>query len=285
MASLLRPVRSLSLPLSIALVACANRATIVPTLNELIVQLTVNGAISTNPQVRYLFVMNASASGVAASQGPKLFGPWVYVAPQIGWDFPFYLGTNIPQASLAVSQLQTQTAPVVLEPSTWTDAFVLSSVAGTDQVAHYVRTNDASGSMTTIVAAQPPTLTQGVDWLLSSSSGGSGKTDTWQLNLPLQTYNLTGMSTVNANFVTQEIPPANANVSQYGYTGPSGWIIDQWNQAPNVYVTLSLDPSRGIVSQTSPHGATPVYGSQNIPFGVTPDDVTLKSYSTQVKQF
>ena len=111
------------------------------------------------------------------------------------------------------------------------------------------------------------------------------------LNLPLTVqgdYDLTALTskTVNANFVIQQIPPANANVSQYGYTGPlgEGWILDQWNQAPNVYVTLSLDPTRGIVSQTSPHAGTPVY-SANIPAGVAQDDITLKSYTTQVKSF
>lgn len=271
--------------LALLLASCANRVTTPGLRNDLIVQMLVSGQISTNPAVRYIFVMNASGVG----QGPKLFGPWLPVAPQIGWDLPFYVGSNNPDGANEVSLLSAQSPPVVIEPNTWTDAFILSNVAGTEQVAHMVRTNSATGDMKAIAAANPPTLTQGVDWMLTSSQGASGPQDTWQLNLPMATYGLNNLTslTLNANFVIQAIPPSNASFGQYNsYIGPNGWIIDQWNQAPNVPVSLSLDPSQGIVSQTSPHAGTPVYGANlQLVQGLNPPDVTLKGYTSQVKAF
>lgn len=258
-----------------------------PTPSVLRVQMVVNGTISQNPDVRYIFVMNETGSADTLQEGPKLFGPWLQAAPKVGWDLPFYIGSNSPDGSIEASLLSAQSPPVLIEPNTWTDAFILFDVAGTEQVSHIVRTNSATGDMQTIAPANPPTLTQGVDWLLTSSQGPSGPQDTWQLNLPLKVandYDLTALSskTVNANFVIQQIPPANADVSQYSYTGPNGWIIDQWNAAPDDFVHLPLSPSFDTVFQSSSHLGAPVF-PQNAPPGVASDDVTLKEYTTQAR--
>ncbi|MBI6547074.1 MAG: hypothetical protein HY692_09785 [Cyanobacteria bacterium NC_groundwater_1444_Ag_S-0.65um_54_12] len=263
--------------------SCANGVTLPLGRQNLVFRFQVQGQLSQDPGIRYLFAVDVSGN---PGDGPKPFGTWAKDLPTIGWDLPIYLGPNVRNVSLELP------SNIQLETNVWTDVFILSNVAGQERVDHFKQLapwGRDPNVRSTIV--QQPALTADIEWRLlgiagSSQPGVANPLNTLELNLPFPIFFGTNPTDtpkeIEANLIVQAIPPA-------GYAdlirplGPDGkgWKIDQWNPADNVYFSLSTDKLRGVDRKDAPHSQA--LFSQNIPSGVPPADVTLKSYTSEVK--
>ncbi len=260
-----------------AVAACANTVTVPPPLKTLIFKISVRGQIRGIQDLRYCLAIDANGD---PNDGPKPYGPWPKDKPLIGWDLPFYI---IPQ---------TRTTGIFnppVEASSWTDLFLYTAVANQPVFQHWVQVPDKDF----VRKIEPrPNLVPGQDFKLANSnfpSGaapgpgtpGFGENDTLELSLVLNRYiaedKLKELKQLEANLVVQIRPPDSATDFILG-----GWKIDQWYTNDTVYFSVPLDPTRPAERKDSTHG-TPLY-PQNIPAGLTPDDLTFKAYASEFKE-
>ncbi|MBM3269852.1 MAG: hypothetical protein FJZ01_19645 [Candidatus Sericytochromatia bacterium] len=266
-----------------ALGACANAVTVPPPQRTLLFRATVARQLAQqNQDIRYIVALDLSGN---PDDGPKPYGPWPLEKPAVGWDLPFYVTDKTPGINLVyVSQ------PV--EPgNVWTHMFVLNFVGGAPVFQQWEQVFKA-GTRTRDRIEPRQNLSQGQDFRLINSGvptsapgtpagPGSGPVDTIELTLVLNRFipedDLKNLKQLEANLVTAVRPPDAAINGD-----PTGWKLDQWFSANNTYFSLALNKDLPLERRDA-LDATPLY-PQNIPPGITQDDVTFKAYASEYKE-
>ncbi len=277
-----RARHALSLLAAAIVAGCANAVTTPPPIITLIFRITVGRQLVQSQDVRYVFAIDTNGD---PNDGPKPYGPWPQEKPITGWDLPFYVTDQTQGVDLVIRN------PPVEPGNAWTHMFALSFL-GTQPIFQQWEQILDPATKKRLRIEQRQNLVQGQDFRLVNSATpvsapgtptgpGAGPIDTIELTLVLDRFltakQVLELKQFEANLVTQVRPPETAAGGDV-----TGWKLDQWFSTSNVYFTVSLNPDAPPERREALDGV-PQF-PQNIPPGMTQDDVTFRSYSSEVKK-
>jgi hypothetical protein len=266
---------------------CANTVTAPPLTTTLIFRFWVAREIARRADVRYVVALDTSGN---PDDGPKPYGPWPREKAFIGWDLPFYVFSGTPGASESIFN------PPVEAGNVWTRLFAFGYPGNQPAFEHWEQLLKPGTKERDHIEPRQ-NLVQGTDFRLvnsatptSGSTGtpagpGTGLIDTIELTLVLDRFIDSDQlkklserkpSQLEANLVIQVRPPDTASDPDV-----TGWKLDQWFPTNNIFFAIPLDPALP-PERREALNAAPQY-PQNIPPGVTQDDVTFKGYASEVK--
>lgn len=241
--------------LTLGLTACANNVTGEKPTPVLLFQYSVAGVINQNQDLNYYLVLNASSD---QSEGPTANGGVPRLAPLPGWNLPFFRDPDVDPGSLES-----------LRQSLWTDFFRLGFESGAPKMYHGKWPNPGEKTLSPTIVTETGSLTRGKDWNITNQNTitltipfdllGNSSDPPVLLDVPM----VWRVSTMNANLIVAR---------------NDGTVIDYFPVNSNEYFFIHTN---GAID-TAPSNLG-VKNSSAVPSGVSPSDVDLTSYRSEVK--